>query len=139
MPTMNERLGDELDELRNKISKIQEDLHEREKSGAQPAHEGKKELRDRNIIIRNFPERDNEDVKYRVKNLIRDSLKLKDVSVLSAERMVNRNNPKPGLVKATLDSTASKQEVMRQKNILKDCVGTVMCLLRTMYRLPSEQ
>ena len=34
--------------------------------------------------------------------------------------MVNRNNSKAGLVKATLDSTASKQEVSRQKNRLKD-------------------
>ena len=118
MPTITEKLGDELDELRNNVCKIQTDLREREQPRTQNPSDSK--LRDRNIIIRNFPVRDNEDIKYIVKNLIRDSLKIRNITVLSAERLENKYNSRPGLVKATLDSVASKQEVMKYKNKLKD-------------------
>ena len=45
--------------------------------------------------------RDNEDIKYRV---IRDSLKLKNITVLTTERLESKFSSKPGIVKTTLDS-----------------------------------
>ena len=120
MPTINERIGDELDELRATVKQIQKDVQEKKGSRTEDVIETKDETRDRNIIIRNFPERENEDVKSRVKNMIRDCLKLRNITVLSAERLASKNNLNPGIVKATLDSQESKQLVMKHKNRLKD-------------------
>ena len=78
------------------VNKIQSDLSERDEEGTQSMSEGK--TRDRNIITRNLPMRDNEDIlKYRVQNLIRDSLKLKNITVLTAERL-SKFSSKPGIV-----------------------------------------
>ena len=96
---MNELIGDELDEIRNKVEGIQKDLRERGREGMAHKQKAVDESRDRNIIIRNFPERVDEDIKKRVHYKIRDSLKLKNISVVKAERLINKNTSKPGIVK----------------------------------------
>ena len=119
MPTMNECLGDELDELRNRVRQLEE-VHRGNNANAEHEKEPSDALKDKNIIIRNFPERENEDVKHRVKNMIRDCLKQKNITVMSAERLVSRNSSAPSIVKVTLDSKESKQSVMKNKHRLKD-------------------
>ena len=52
--------------------------------------------------------------------MILDTIKLENITVVKAERMVNKHNSKPGVVKATLDSKESKTSVMKHKNRLKD-------------------
>ena len=120
MPTMNERMWDELDEIRNKVEGIQKDLRERGREGMAHKQKADDETRDRNIIIRNFPERVDEDIKKREHYMIRDTLKLENLSVVKAERLINKNTSKPGIVKATLYSNKSDQTVMKHKNKLKD-------------------
>lgn len=80
MPTIQERLGDELDELRNKVDHLQKDIQHLDRVRVSDKYDnkesGSEENRYRNIIVRNLPEREGENVKHRVNNIIQDSLKL---------------------------------------------------------------
>ena len=68
MPTMYDRLGDKLGDFHINVYTIQAELQE-----------WGSEIKNKNIILRNFPERVDEDIKIRGKNMIRDSLKLKKI------------------------------------------------------------
>lgn len=104
---VNERLADEIDELRNEVNNIRAQLHLRSIGGT--SHEFSQEIRDKNIILRYFPERVDEDIKKRMHNMIRYTQKRKNIPVIKAERMVNKHNRKR---QATLDSRESKQSVL---------------------------
>lgn len=119
MPTMQERLGDELDELRNKVVHTQKDLQDidtaRDSNKHDNGYRGSEENRYRNIIVRYLPEREDENVRNRVNDIIQDSLKLKGISVITAERKTTKHPSKPGVILATMDSYESKQSVMKYK------------------------
>lgn len=72
-----------------------------------------------NIIIRNLPEHKNENVNKRVHSIIRDGLKLKDISVSSVVRK-NPTDNRPGLVIARLNSHEDKRKVMSLKRNLRE-------------------
>ena len=120
IPTMDERIGDELEEIRKKVEVMEKDLRERNREGPSNKQEDDDSARSKNIIMRNFPERADEDIKRRVHYMIRDTLKLNNICVVNAERLTNKNSSKPGIVKVTLDSKESKQRVMQHKKNLKD-------------------
>lgn len=108
LPTVQERLGDEIDSITERVAAL-----ERKKTEA-CKHDDKEKLDDRKrrIVIRNLKERENENVKDQVINII-DYLKVRDVSVEAAERKVNNYNSKPGVIIATFYTCEDKEQVMQ--------------------------
>ena len=74
--------------------------------------------RKRRIVIRNLKERENENIKDRVNNII-DYLKVREVSVEAAEKKPNNYNSKPGVVLATFYCNEDKEKVMKAKKNLR--------------------
>ena len=120
IPILDERIADELEEIRNKVEGIEKGLKEQKRDSVSNMQGIGEDTRIKNIIIRNFPERLDEDIKKRVHYMIRDTLNLKNIRVVEAVRLPNKNRSNPGIVKATLDSKESKQLVMQHKKKLKD-------------------
>ncbi|MEW8548224.1 MAG: hypothetical protein AB2693_32370 [Candidatus Thiodiazotropha sp.] len=73
-----------------------------------------------NIVIRNLPESQNENIMNKVNALFKDGLRLSDISVSDAERKQSRNDSNPGVIIAKLKSRNDKQRVMKEKFRLKD-------------------
>ena len=80
-------------------------------------------------MIRNLKERENDNIKDRVNNII-DCLKVKEVSVEAAERKANNYNSKPRVVLATFYCNEDKEKVMKAKKNLKVAPNTAMCTLK---------
>lgn len=76
--------------------------------------------RKKNIVIRKLPEGVNENLQMKVRNLIKDGLKLSDINVLSSERKSSRNIDVPGVVIVRLSSEEDKDRIMSVKSKLKD-------------------
>ncbi|XP_053378662.1 uncharacterized protein LOC128548225 [Mercenaria mercenaria] len=72
-----------------------------------------------NIVIRDLPKSDNEDVESRVNKLLKDGLRIRDVKCEKAERKRSRNPNKPGIIIATMKSHDKKRKVMFEKKSLK--------------------
>ena len=115
LPTVQEKLGDEIDKLVERVTSLQN-------KKTTPYLDDKQERideRKRKIVIRNLIERENENIKDRVNNII-DYLKIKNICVESAERKVNNYNSKPGVVIATFFTSDDKENVMQVKKNLKN-------------------
>ena len=65
--------------------------------------------------IYGLPESVNENVSVKVDALIKDGLKVRDVTVTSAVRKTSRTDTKAGIVIAKLRSSADKKRVMIAK------------------------
>lgn len=103
---MNEKLGDEIDALSNRLDNI-----ERERCHSDlPSQSGQL-----NIIIRNLPERIDEDIQERVNNLIRRGLKIDHIRVEGVERKQSTLNYKPGIIVARLKSSEEKKCILENK------------------------
>lgn len=115
IPTVQEKIGDEIDSLTERIAQLEK------KNRDNNSHDqmDQTEYRKRRVVIRNLNERDNENIKDRVNNII-DYLKVKDVTVESAERKMNNYNSKPGVILATFYSYDDKEKVMKEKMNLKN-------------------
>ena len=72
-----------------------------------------------NLVIRNLPESINENVVSKVSALMREGLKLKNISFSKVERKASRNENKRGLVIVTYKSKDDLNEVMSTKRNLK--------------------
>ena len=73
------------------------------------------------VIVRNLPERENENMMVEVNCLIKDGLKIRDITVESATRKSNYSaETNPGIVIAKFKSKYEKSTVMKNKNKLKD-------------------
>ena len=97
------KIGQVKSEFRAEITKITDRLvtvENRDNSSQCNGHSDPCKL---NFIVRNMAERTVENVKNRVNGLIKDGLRIKDVSVVSAERKQSRNR-KPGVIVATCKS-----------------------------------
>ena len=73
-----------------------------------------------NVVIRNLPERHEENIKSEVNGLIKDGLKLRDIAVESAERKPSAVDSRSGIVIAKLKNKEDKLAVMKNKSKLKD-------------------
>ena len=104
-------LAADLDDSREELSTI--------KSTTDSTPSQAKDL-SQNVVIRNLPENQNENIKNKVKTLFRDELRLSDISVKDAVRKQSHNTYKPGVVIATLKSRQDKQLVMKEKSKLRD-------------------
>ena len=112
--TIQERLGDEIDSITERVAALERNKTETCR------HDDKENLDDRKrrIVIRNLRERENENVIDRVNNIIK-YLKIKDVSVQTAERKPNNYNSKPGVIIATFYRYEDKEHMMKLKKNLK--------------------
>ena len=114
IPTIQERLGDEIDSITERVAVLERNKTETCRHNDQETLDDRK----RRIVIRNLTERENENVKDRVNNII-EYLKVKDISVETAERKPNNYNSKPGVIIATFYRYEDKEHVMRLKKNLK--------------------
>lgn len=73
-----------------------------------------------NIAIRNLGERENENTLNKVNALIKDGLRLRNISCKKAVRKQARSDLQQGVVIATCESLDAKKEIMKNKSKLKD-------------------
>ena len=107
IPTINERLGDEIDEVTRKCDQWEGSQQDKRVNN--------------NFIVRNLPERENENTACEVIKILRDGLKFRDIAVESAVRKQNRQDDrKPGIIMVTCKSKEDKQTIMKSKRHLKD-------------------
>ena len=123
--TLKEELGEEIDDLSKRVKKLEErEEHGQERmivDGASDQMSGSINTTNMNMIVRNLPERENENTMAEVKCLIKDGLKIRDITVESAIRKSNNSGEsKPGIVIAKFKSKDEKSTVMKSKNKLKD-------------------
>ncbi|KAH3814719.1 hypothetical protein DPMN_143228 [Dreissena polymorpha] len=71
-----------------------------------------------NIVIRNFPERANENVKDRVNSLLKNVLKV-NISIKSAERKKAKSGTENGVIIAVCKSRDDKDTVMKSESKLR--------------------
>ena len=73
-----------------------------------------------NFVVYDMAQDENEDVKDKVNNLLRDVLKLRDVKVSSAERKPAYNGRDNGVIVAKCSSIEAKSAIMEAKSLLRD-------------------
>ena len=73
-----------------------------------------------NVVIRNLPESVNENLKGKVSALMREGLKLNDVSICKVERKQSRSDHSSGIVIATCNSKQNVTDIMSAKQKLKN-------------------
>lgn len=73
----------------------------------------------KNIVIRNLPESQNENVMAKVNVLFRDGLKLQNVQVSKVERKKAFRDNDHGIVVATCASSEQKKQIMSAKSVLQ--------------------
>ena len=115
------RLEDFKESLRAEVAADLDDIRTEVKSrdsGSQNSH-SERDI-SLNIVIRNLPESHNENIKNKVNSLLRDGLRLSDVSVDEAERKQSHTDTIPGVVIARMKSKQDKTRVMKEKRRLKE-------------------
>ena len=113
------KIGQVKSEFRAEITKITDRLVTVENRDSSSQCNGHSDPCKLNFIVRNMAERTGENVKNRVNGLIKDGLRIKDVSVVSAERKQSRNR-KPGVIVATCKSDKDVAKVLKNKKDLKN-------------------
>ena len=73
-----------------------------------------------NFVVYEMAQDENEDVKDKVNNLLRDVLKLEDVKVSSAERKPAYNGRDNGVIVAKCSSIEDRSTIMEAKSLLRD-------------------
>ena len=70
-------------------------------------------------MVRNFPESVNENIEERANYLVKNHIKVDDVTVSAANRLESNSENKLGVVIVTFRSSEDKEKVMKAKNQLK--------------------
>ena len=112
---VDDKIGDiraevisDLEEINKNIGAIQEKVATNERSDISL-----------NIVIRDLPEHEGENLLAKVNNLFKDKLKLHNIIAHSAERK-NSINSGPGVVIVTLETPEDKEKVLKAKNLLRE-------------------
>ena len=113
------KIGQVKKEFRAEITKITDRLVTVENRDNSNQCNGHSEPCKLNFIVRNMAERSGENVKNRVNGMIKDGLRISDVSVVSAERKQSRNR-KPGVIVATCRAERDVEKVLKNKRDLKN-------------------
>ncbi|KAH3734627.1 hypothetical protein DPMN_041066 [Dreissena polymorpha] len=71
------------------------------------------------VVIRNLPETASDSTSAKVNAMLKDGLKLSNITVSKAERKKSRNESRPGVVIATFKCKEDKQTVMNAKSDLR--------------------
>ena len=119
--TLKEEQGEEIEENSQRVKR----LDEKDECGTEnmvidrQMHGASEEQL--TVIVRNLPEKENENVKNEVNGMLRDGLKLRNVTVERAEGQTNGGNDfKYEVIVAKLRNKHDKQQVMKIKSKLKD-------------------
>jgi uncharacterized protein YoxC len=72
-----------------------------------------------NICVRNHPQRENEDVKQLVYDLIHEGLRMQNIEIKSAERK-SRSDNKPGVIIFKCSDREDHDRILKEKSKLKD-------------------
>ena len=118
----------EVDTQVNNIKSVKSSVQKLEKSYAEivknhgngNGNGGENVDRAKNIVIRNLPVSENEHVVNKVNGMLRDGLKIRDVTVATAVRKGSGRENRPGVVIATCKSVDDKKKIMSNKRALKD-------------------
>lgn len=109
------RLGDiraeitsDLEEINKNIGALQETATTKDRSDVSL-----------NIVIRDLPEHEGENLLLKVNNLFKDKLKLQSIEAHSVERKTS-NSARPGIVIVTLETLQDKQKILKAKNLLRE-------------------
>ena len=113
IPTVQEKLGDEIDNLTERIASLENRNKETDRLAERDGIDRK-----RRVVIQNLEERENENIRERVNNII-DYLNMKDVKIEAAERKTNSYNSKPGVVLVSFYTYDDKEKVMKKKKDLR--------------------
>ena len=73
---------------------------------------------EKNIVLRNVPQEDGEDVMEKVQSVLKDGCQVENVNIEAVSRKKNRNKDKPGVIVATLENKEQQQLVMANKSKL---------------------
>ena len=95
LATVKEDVGDEINSLIDRVKSIECSIKQENMASSDES------LRKRRIILKNLDERENENPKQRVENIL-NYLELTSIHVVNAERKNSKNMAKPGIVIATL-------------------------------------
>ncbi|VDH92828.1 Hypothetical predicted protein [Mytilus galloprovincialis] len=111
-------------DLKQDLHSVKKELSDFKKSYAETASQApilvSREDRQNNVIIRNLPESKNENLLNKVGGLLKDGLKLKDISVKSADRKTSNNDSRPGVIIVSFEISDDRRKVMAAKRMLKD-------------------
>lgn len=129
IPTMEETIGDELDDLSKRIRVLE---NRREMNSDNNVHVNQNTKgEDLSFVIKYLKEREDENVVDRVHNLITQGLKLYNINVESAERLESRSEH-PGVIVVKVSSTEQKKAVLSKKMLLKSS-----CRYEKVYTEPT--
>ena len=112
---MQNRIDDVRDDLAEDVKCLQEQIDEISSKRNESQELSDKAL---NFCLRNHPQTDRENVNNIVSDLLRDGLKLRDVSFKKAIRK-DRDDHKPGVIIVTCKRPEDMTEIMRNKKLLK--------------------
>ena len=110
--TVKEDIGDEIDSLVERVKSLESSVRQDNNVNSDEA------LRKRRIVIKNLEEREHENLKQRVENIL-DYLKLRDINIESTERKNSKHTSEPGIVIATLHSVEERARVLNAKKALR--------------------
>ncbi|MCG7878994.1 MAG: hypothetical protein N0C90_22070, partial [Candidatus Thiodiazotropha endolucinida] len=111
--SMREEFREELDIVKVKVESVSST------SSSNTTHSSKVD-KTLNIVIRELPESDHENVKSKVDKLFKEGLHVSNVTCESAERKQSRNINKPGVIVAKMKSHEDKRQIMSRKMTLKN-------------------
>ncbi|MES9880126.1 MAG: hypothetical protein ABW185_04515 [Sedimenticola sp.] len=103
----------DIDGVRREINKTTN----RKSDSANNGHERESNL---NVIVRNLPESQNENIIQKLTAVVKDGLRLNDVVVTTAERKSSYSNSIPGVVVAKVGTAEQVSKIMKAKYKLKD-------------------
>ena len=115
LTTMKKEMGDELDAMSARLKSLETKVGENCQSASVQTGQ---EASNRNIIIRNLSEQENENVLQRVNSIVSEGLKPINIDMETATRKTNRNLSNPGLIVATCKTVKDKENIMSKKREL---------------------
>lgn len=115
---INEQMSQFRSEVENDLCTISSKVDTLEKSMSK--YSSKSDNKERNIVIRNLPERRGEHLVFKINGLIKDGLKIRNIEIEAATRKVSKNVRKPGVVIAVCKSLEEKLQILKVKRALKD-------------------
>ena len=101
-------LSQQLQQLEDRVNQLEERLP--------VSLDSKSQDRSLNVVIRNLAEAQGENVTDKVNDLVRNTLKIQNLEVESAERKRSFNERKTGVIIATFKSKEDKEKVMKGKS-----------------------
>lgn len=109
---ISEKLATFKEEIQQDISKLAADFENAPRTNVGV------DARNLNFVVYNLIESSTENVERKINSMLREGMKL-NMSVISAKRLVSRNNNIPGIIIATCKDAKDKESIMKAKPELR--------------------